>query len=162
MERGKKANRGGIKLQSFFTWVMPEPNTGCWLWIGELTKKGYGNTNMSTGDYKLRGSHRISYYLHNGPFDYKLCVCHTCDNPSCVNPQHLFLATSPENTEDMRRKGRASKGSHRPTSKLKESDIIDIRNKRQLGKSVIKLSKEYSICRTTVYGILHNKYWAHV
>lgn len=152
-----------LTLNKFLKNVYPEPNTGCWLGGWKPTKKGYGNTKKITIDRMiLRGSHRISYYLHNGKFDYSLCVCHSCDTPSCVNPDHLFLATSEQNTEDMRLKGRASKGSHRPTAKLIESDIKSIRLMWQSGKSAINIGKIYKVERSTIYAIINGLTWGHI
>ena len=151
-------------LERFLKWVYPEPNTGCWLWGGSENKKGYGNTKKMTIDgHLLRGSHRIAYYLYNGVFDYKLLVCHTCDTPSCVNPKHLFLGTVQENTEDMRKKGRASKGEHRPNSKLKAQDVIEIRNKYSTGKYTTRqLATEYSMDHGNIGGIIRKLTWKHV
>lgn len=142
--------------------VYPEPNTGCWLWAGNVNRKGYGNTGKIVNGYKIRGAHRISYYLHNGPFDYNLNVCHTCDTPCCVNPSHLFLGTNQENTMDMVLKGRSAKGSKTSKAVFVESDISIIKKKFDSGISCISIAKEYGVHRSTVYGILKNKYWKHV
>ncbi len=162
MVDGKRSYKSGVTMETFMTWVFPEPNTGCWLWAGSLSKAGYGNTKKTVGEYLLRGAHRISYFLHNGSFDYNLCVCHTCDNRTCVNPDHLFLATGVENTQDMVNKGRANKGSNRPNSILTESVIPDIRQRRISGESVISIAKFYNVHRDTIYAVLYNETWEHV
>jgi hypothetical protein len=79
----------------------------CWLWTGSKIPKGYGKfqTVISKNKYKQEYSHRISYELFVGKIENK-CVLHTCDNPSCVNPKHLFLGTQKENIEDRQQKGR--------------------------------------------------------
>lgn len=150
-----------LSLNKFLNRVFPEPNTGCWIGDWMPTKKGYGNTNkVITGGYTLRGSHRISYYLHKGPFDTSLCVCHTCDNPACVNPDHLFLDTSIGNTKDMVKKGRASKGEHRPNAVFSEKQVLEIRQKYATGNYTYRgLSKEYG---HDVKSIILNETWRHI
>lgn len=144
--------------------IYPEPNTGCWLWSGSLDYNGYGNTKKMTLDgYVLRCAHRVMYYLSNGSFNYKMFVCHLCDNPSCVNPQHLFLGTSKNNSEDMVRKGRASKGTNRPTCKLTELQVLEIREKYKKGIYTTRsLAKEYGLDYGNVHKIVSLKTWKHI
>lgn len=85
----------------------------CWIWRGWKTTGGYGQLTLP-GDQKVM-AHRFSYELHFGPIADGLFACHRCDNPSCVNPAHLFLGTHLENMRDMIAKGRNVVGSrHRP------------------------------------------------
>ena len=81
--------------------------TGCWFWTGDRDSGGYGRIR-SNG--KQHMAHRFSYELHKGPVLDDLSVCHTCDTPSCVNPDHLFLGTQSDNARDMMRKKRARFG----------------------------------------------------
>lgn len=108
--------------QRFFDKVSPEPNSGCWLWTGAVNNKGYGR--FGTSGY----AHRFSYEFHKGPVG-SMCVLHTCDNPCCVNPDHLVLGTMKENSQDMVRKGRnnAGKGkAKRQPSRLTAAAIEEI------------------------------------
>lgn len=84
--------------------VHPEPNTGCWLWEGAANAKGYGQV-WQDGD-KIIFAHRLSYIVSKGPIAPKMVVCHRCDFPPCVNPDHLFLGTVSDNAKDMVRKRR--------------------------------------------------------
>jgi hypothetical protein len=86
---------------------IPEPNSGCWLWIAYVDQKGYGrlSTNVRT---KPERAHRLSYQVFKGPIENKKHVLHKCDTPSCVNPEHLFLGTSFDNMRDMSEKNRHS------------------------------------------------------
>lgn len=85
--------------------VEPEPNTGCHIWLGTVCRLGYGRVGMKGRSPVL--VHRVAYECAYGPYDASLKVCHRCDNPSCVNPDHLFLGTQRDNMHDMFRKGRA-------------------------------------------------------
>ena len=84
--------------------------TKCWIWTAHKYPKGYGQFGFNG---KVTAAHRVSWILHYGPIPEGLLVCHRCDNPSCVNPEHLFLGTAKDNAEDMGRKGRQVKKIHR-------------------------------------------------
>lgn len=77
--------------------------SGCWEWNGDVDKYGYGIIYAFSNRKK---AHRFSYELFNGPIDDEMCICHSCDITLCVNPEHLWMGTSPENTQDSIDKGR--------------------------------------------------------
>lgn len=89
----------------FERYIMPEPNTGCWLWMARINQKGYGIFGVDT---KKHRAHRFSFELYKHAIPKNKLVCHTCDNKWCVNPDHLFIGTSKDNVHDMINKGRAS------------------------------------------------------
>ena len=88
----------------FFDLVKKHDGDGCWLWLGTCRGDGYGLTK--TEDRKTIGSHRMAYLLTYGEIPDGLLVLHKCDNPPCVNPEHLFLGTHQDNRDDMLKKGR--------------------------------------------------------
>jgi len=93
--------------QRFWDYVSCEPNSGCWLWEGSRDRKGYGQLRIShSGPRSLRYATHISLELDGRPVPAGMLACHTCDIPSCVNPDHLFIGTPLQNTADMIAKGR--------------------------------------------------------
>lgn len=92
--------------QRFEMFIMPEPMSGCWLWTGALIGGGYG---AFFTDHQWK-AHRFSYQIHKGDIPDHLMVRHTCDQASCVNPDHLFLGTHQDNMDDKVRRNRQAKG----------------------------------------------------
>lgn len=93
----------GSVQDRFSAKVSPEPMSGCWLWTGSFRRDGYGSLSI---DGVTHAAHRVSWWLSKGEIHDGLCVLHRCDNRACVNPDHLWLGTKRDNTNDMLRKGR--------------------------------------------------------
>jgi len=84
-------------------WDKVEKTDGCWLWTASKSEDGYGYFRFDGG---MRKAHRMSWLFTNGEIPEGMFVCHSCDNPSCVNPEHLWLGTNQDNQDDMNEKGR--------------------------------------------------------
>lgn len=106
---------------------------------------------------------RFSYELHKGEAPAGLFVCHRCDQPLCVNPEHLFLGTNAENMRDCADKGRAKgpsfKGASHPASRLTDDAVRDIRNSDLSG---VALAQKYGVRPTTICEVRQNRTWRHV
>jgi hypothetical protein len=124
----------------------------CWIWNG-ATIRGYGR--LCFNNIKSAVATRVSYELFVGPIDKDLVVCHTCDVPLCVNPDHLWVGTMMEKTMDMLDKGRVN-------SKLNFKDVSTMRKLWSDGLSNAKLSEIFNVGRSTVSGIVHRKTWTYV
>lgn len=117
----------------------------CWVWQGARSPKGYGRfaTKVANG-WRLRRAHRVSYEHFVGPIN-ELLVCHHCDNPSCVNPGHLFLGTAKDNAQDASRKGRVHKGGAnvpwtRRITHCKRGHLLD-------GNNLVKSAANRRVCK---------------
>ena len=141
----------------------PEPNSGCWLWTAAIRTDGYGIMNVHG---KCTAAHRVSYRLHNGLIPkgegpHGTCVLHHCDNPICVNPDHLFLGRNKDNVDDRERKGRniTFQGEQHWKARLTASDVRAIRNDF---RTCIEVGKDYGIQFAQVSAIRRRTAWSHI
>ena len=113
-------------------WRRVKKTKNCWLWLGCKRNKhgGYGIIQING---KPISTHRFSYEININKIQKGLYVCHKCDNPSCVNPKHLFLGTPQDNVRDRDIKERLAKGEKQGLSKLKNEDIKKIRESYKSG-----------------------------
>lgn len=133
--------------------------TGCWEYTGTRDRDGYG-VFTHTRNKQVR-AHRAAFEFHVGQITDGQMVCHSCDNPSCINPDHLFLGSAFENTKDMIGKGRKTSlcGERHPLAKLTESDVCEIRELRSDGHSLKAIAFKFGITFQTVSEIHHHKTW---
>jgi hypothetical protein len=135
---------------------MPEPNTGCHLWIGSLDIGGYG---MIFYGRKSVVAHRVAWERVHGPIPEGMYVCHKCDVRSCINPDHLFLGTAKDNMQDAARKNRMPKGESQANSKLTGGQAISIFNDDRIARLI---ASDYNIGTTAVYSIKNGRTWSHL
>ena len=133
--------------------------TECWLWNRYKNKEGRGYCHYKSTTIPAS---RVSYIAFKGYIYENLDVCHTCDNPSCVNPEHLFLGTDQDNANDRENKERGAKGEKIKLSKLKNEMISEIRNSRRDGMSQQKIADKYNVSQTAISRVLSKKTWKHI
>ena len=133
---------------------------GCWNWTARKTPQGYGRISVGNVN-KL--AHRVAFELMVGPIG-ELHVLHRCDNPSCVNPAHLWLGTNAENVADKVAKGRVPSvvGAANPKSKLQDEDVLAIREAVARGIKQRDLAAQYGVTQTQICTIAHRKQWRHL
>ena len=133
----------------------------CWIWVASKNSDGYGNFRY---EGKIGKAHRWSYEFHKGPILGRLLVCHKCDNPSCVNPDHLFLGTDLDNARDCINKGREKhvRGEAVNTSKLTESQVLEIRSMEHYHGSNKRLSEYLGVSVSTIEKIKGRVTWKHI
>jgi len=132
------------------------PEGGCWVWMGTTTVRGYGQLIKDT---KKLSAHRASYEAFVGPIPKGMNVCHTCDNVSCVNPNHLFLGTQKQNLQDMARKGRSTRGEKSPSAKLTEEQVNQI---RMMDETCSFISKIFNVSVSAISAIKRKERWSYV
>lgn len=133
---------------------------GCWEWTAYQTKRGYGCIGVGS---KSVLAHRVAWLLFRGEFDGALHVLHSCDNPCCVNPEHLFLGDHVANMSDMAQKGRSTHGSAKSCSKITEDIVRTIRERyANGGVTSVQIAAELGVRPNTISGAINGKSWRHV
>lgn len=147
-------------------WTFVQKTETCWLWIGTRNKKGYGIQSFSYASPQM--AHRLSWKIHRGKITKGMGVLHRCDNPACVNPEHLFLGTNGTNNRDRHSKGRDAKGSRNGATKLTAEAVREIRRLTANGyghrKPVLvkDLGKKYGVSYQAIVRVVKNEVWTHV
>jgi hypothetical protein len=146
---------------------VPEPNTGCWLWLHGTNAAGYGVIRVGGGRQIL--AHRAAYGMFIGSIPPNLQICHKCDVPCCVNPAHLYAGTAADNAADKVRRGRQRHGpfpeitgSKHGNAKLTEEIVIEARRRVRLGEFAYNLAGEYGVSRSVMYRAVTGNTWRHV
>jgi len=165
------------EIAHFWSRVNKSDPSDCWEWTACKDGRLYGKVGFRRRVYK---SHRIAYWLEHDDFDDELFVLHSCDNPPCCNPRHLFQGTQLDNVRDMHRKGRANtargdrhkvhvhpeliqRGEENGLSKLKTSDVIEARKLHATGLySYCELARKFMVANTVIRKAIIRTTWKHV
>jgi|ERR1041385_2741997 hypothetical protein len=148
----------------FFESTVVDQRSGCWIWTRGRTSKGYGALYENG---KQISAHRFAYKAWVGEIPVGLYVLHRCDERACVNPEHLFLGTAFDNTQDMIAKGRfvvgkRQHGSDNPKSIFSESQVRQMRKLHSEGHSLVSINKRFGGHYSSVKRIINRKYWRHL
>lgn len=153
-------------IKRFFEKV--NKTAGCWIWTASTVRAGYGQFGVlyGIGDTRIRLAHRVSWVIHNGQIPPGMYVLHKCDNPPCVNPEHLFLGTLADNNHDRDAKGRGGNhllvGRNITSAVLSADDVRAIRRDAESGHSLASLARRYGVNPSTVSLLVARKRWKHV
>ncbi len=161
-------------------WANIQTTESCWIWVGTRACRGYGAISI---DRKRWRAHRLSWAIHNGTIPDGLYICHRCDNPPCVNPEHLFAGTQKDNIADCVRKGRFSRsigertrnnrrrrGFHRTkaighdhyNSKLTLENVLEIRSTPPKWGEQSRLARKFGVTKSSIRDVLSRRCWGHV
>lgn len=170
----------------FYSRVSPEPNTGCWLWTGAVNDSGYGV--IAVGGRQRRATF-AALVLHGRTPEAGVYVLHRCDQPACVNPDHLFTGTQLDNMKDCVSKGRmpsgpglprargdrhwtrtqpekvralVKRGEACPTAKLTASQVTEIRRRRVSGEQMKPIARAYGVSRALIGQIVNRRIWREI
>jgi len=166
-----------MKITDIYNFYEVDQN-GCWNWT-RATNKGYGVVNAMNRTFS---AHRVSYELSIGPIPEGASVCHKCDNPACINPDHLWLGSHAENMADMKAKGRGAKppvhygqdhwrhrqpekvkrGAENPIAKLTDEQVIEIRRAYIAGEKREDIGPRFGLSPVSVSDITSGKSWKHL
>lgn len=138
-------------------WEKVRKTDECWLWTGGTDDKGYG---VHHRDGRKIKAHRYSYELHKGALGH-LHALHSCDNPSCVNPDHLRAGTHQENMDDRERRGRGGrlKGARHGSAKLSEAQVRYILESQEPGANI---ARRFGVSKSTIYAVRKGTNWKSV
>lgn len=153
------------EIDRFWSYVDKSSEDQCWCWLKSTDSSGYGRFRAGG---KLWKANRVAYYLHFLLDPGLEQVCHSCDNPSCCNPKHLWLGSQGDNIRDCWAKGRGiinhnQRGASNHRARLTESDISEIRKLYKAGKvTQIQLGDMFGVSHSTIHLITTRKTWSHL
>lgn len=145
-------------IRRFTREVLKDRKTSCWFYMGTKDQNGYGHVSV-TGTGNSVYAHRLGYLLRHRLIPAGLFVLHRCDNPSCVNPDHLFVGTQADNMADKVSKGRSALGETNGRAKLTDTQAYEIKHSQARGKD---LAKQYGVSPSRISAIRCGHNWSHV
>jgi hypothetical protein len=140
--------------EDFARWI--DKSGDCWLWNGARDKNGYGAFSYAG---KTRRAHAVALELDGRKPAKGEYACHSCDNPPCVNPAHLYPGTPTQNMADAKARGRTCQGAKQHMAKLCENDVLAIRSSQA---PVTKLARQYGVSHSNISMIQSRKTWKHL
>lgn len=153
-------------MQASEFWSKVDKGSECWTWTGTHDHYGYGVVYTGHGrrGRKQIKAHRLAFALANSiPLpDRTVEVCHSCDNPSCVRPEHLWAGSHTENMQDQFSKRRHAFGEKNGHAILTEDAVREIRRRCANGERGVSLAREYGVCHSTITAIKNGRNWRHV
>lgn len=145
-------------IDRFYQYVQVLGNS-CWEWTAHTDKWGYG-TLWNNDIQDMERAHRFSYRYFIGPIPEGMLLLHSCDNPWCVNPEHVFPGTDARNAQDMVQRGRSLTGERNHKAKLHWAEVLEIRRLFSLGVTKTMLGKLFRISDVQAGYIVRNKNWS--
>jgi hypothetical protein len=146
-------------IDRFYKFIDVKEKDECWEWQGYRDKDGYGY--FSIGGKPIL-AHRFMWEMEYDEIQEGIIICHTCDNPPCVNPNHLWEGNRKSNLEDMVEKGRSNRGELNNMVKLTELDVIYIRQLHQNGIALNSIANIVGTHPSNVSLIVRRKTWKHI
>lgn len=146
-------------------WSLVRRGDECWLWSGNVNPDGYGYFRYGSRTDNTRRhvrAHRFAYELTHGDIPPKMEICHHCDTPLCVRPEHLFVGTRQDNVRDCQSKGRTTKGERSASAKLTAEKVIQLRRLYSEGVNRQTLSEIFGISKAQIYKIATYQCWVDV
>jgi hypothetical protein len=160
-KRGKETEIEHL-LARLLNGIIIDPITECWEWQKTNNGQGYGTLTVN---HKTVFAGRLLYEITNDKIPLDMMLCHTCDNPSCINPDHRFIGTQLDNMQDCARKGRTNTpivsfpGELNPSAKIKTTDVAEIRKFLSYGITQLQIANNYGISQAQVSNIKRGAEW---